>query len=74
MSEPSVKRYPYVVRYSGGGATFVRTSREACALYKQMREHSPRILLRTSAGELLKRRVDPATGLLHICSKRKGKR
>jgi len=50
-SSPSIRTYPYVVRYKKGGATFMTTKKGACEMAGVMREHSPRIYLRTTAGE-----------------------
>jgi len=72
---PSPRTYRYVVRYAAGGATFVRTIKQACSLYDQMRAHKPKILLRTDGGdELAKRRMDPTTGRPWACEHKTPKR
>jgi hypothetical protein len=66
---PSPKTHQYVVRFADGGAKYAKTLRAACRLYAATSNRKPKLLQRTrGGGELLKRRVDPDTGVLHVCS------
>lgn len=44
--------YPYLVRYSNGGTSYVTAFRTACDLVAPMRKYRPKVYLRTTIGSV----------------------